>query len=66
VPVFQPRPLILISGRNKEVIFVKYEAPSIIECPKAIDAVQDSTQKTSLPSDLHGMVTVSAYQSDES
>ncbi len=44
---------------------MRYEAPSIIEHARAIDAVQDSTQKTTVPSDLSGMVTVSAYQSDE-
>jgi hypothetical protein len=44
---------------------MKYEAPAIVELPGTIEAVQSSTQKTSFPLDLEGMVTVSAYQSDE-
>lgn len=44
---------------------MNYEAPSIIEHAKANDVVQNSTQKMSPPFDLNGMVTVSAYQSDE-
>ena len=65
--IFQPRRLISSQAvdHRKEVIRMRYEAPSIIELAKAIDAVQDSTQKTSPPVDLQGMVTVSAYQSDE-
>ena len=44
---------------------MKYEAPAIVELSSAIEAVQGSTLKTSFPVDLEGMVTVSAYQSDE-
>jgi hypothetical protein len=50
---------------RKEVIGMKYEAPAIVELSSAIEAVQGSTQKTAFPLDLEGMVTVSAYQSDE-
>jgi hypothetical protein len=50
---------------RKEVVCMKYEAPAIVELSSAIEAVQGSTQKTSFPLDLEGMVTVSAYQSDE-
>jgi hypothetical protein len=64
-PNFRPCLLVFDSGKTKEVISMRYEAPSIIEHTKAINAVQDSTQKTTVPSDLSGMVTVSAYQSDE-
>jgi hypothetical protein len=52
-------------SRTKEVISMRYEAPSIIEHAKAIDAVQNSTLKTQPPIDFEGMVTASAYQSDE-
>ena len=45
---------------------MKYQAPEVIELANAIDAVQESTLKTAPPVDLQGMVTVSAYQSDES
>jgi hypothetical protein len=44
---------------------MRYEAPTVVEIASAIEAVQGSTQKTSFPLDLEGMVTVSAYQSDE-
>jgi hypothetical protein len=50
---------------RKAVIRMKYEAPAIVELSSAIEAVQGSTLKTSFPMDLEGMVTVSAYQSDE-
>jgi len=43
-----------------------YEKPAIVEVASAMEAVQGSTQKTSLPVDFGGMVTVSAYQADES
>ena len=44
---------------------MKYVAPALVELASAIEAVQGSTQKTSIPMDLEGMVTVSAYESDE-
>jgi hypothetical protein len=40
---------------------MKYEAPTVVELPSTIEAVQSSTHKTSFPLDLEGMVTVSAY-----
>ncbi len=45
---------------------MKYVTPAIVQLGSAIEALQESTQKASLPLDLEGMVTVSAYQSDES
>jgi hypothetical protein len=45
---------------------MRYETPTIVELSNPIEAVQSSMLKTSIPTDLQGMVTVSAYQSDES
>ncbi|HMI50615.1 MAG TPA: hypothetical protein VK525_03825 [Candidatus Saccharimonadales bacterium] len=44
---------------------MNYVAPALVELANAIEAVQGSTQKLSIPMDFEGMVTVSAYESDE-
>lgn len=44
---------------------MNYEKPAVAEVASAMEAVQSSMQKMHVPVDLPGLVTVSAYQSDE-
>jgi len=42
-----------------------YEKPVLVELVNAIDAVQASMQKMAPQTDLGGLTTVAAYESDE-
>ncbi len=42
-----------------------YEEPVLTELVNALDAVQASMQKMAPPTDLSGLTTVAAYESDE-
>jgi len=44
---------------------VTYEKPVLVALVNAIDAVQASMQKMAPPTDLSGLTTVAAYESDE-
>ncbi len=43
-----------------------YEKPAVVEVAGVIEAVQTSTLKMHQPLDVADLVTVSAYQADES
>ena len=42
-----------------------YEKPVLVEFANAVDVVQASMQKMAPPTDLSGLTTVAAYESDE-